>query len=243
MASSQLILNDVDLRYRNTYTTAQKLVWMNEEVNELFEILEIDSPPVNFPLQTNVQFYPIPDNVDIDRIKTISIQVNDGSDTPDFRQLPFRMNDDNSYTYGTDLYYTIVGDSFFIPNGTVDDRQIYIYMDSQPTEITLDNLNSEPPVPKRYQELLKLGLLKRIAAARKDTLMRNNYDSEYQEKIFELEMKMKQSEPEFRAPIDTLPRRNRTRSGRRAEFVTLKTDNYGDNTWTDLSKNSWLSFK
>lgn len=213
MASSQLIINDVDLRYRNTYTVAQKLVWMNEEVNDLFEILQIDSPPINFPLQTSVQFYPIPDDVDIDRIKTVSIQVNDYSDTPDFRQLPFRMNDDNSYSYPSDLYYTIVGESFFIPNGTVDDRQIYIYMDSQPTEITTSNLNSEPSVPVRYQELLKLGLLKRIAGARKDILMQNNYDAVYQEKIFELEMKMKQSEPEFRAPIDTLPRRGRYRTG------------------------------
>lgn len=214
MAITQEILNDVDLRYRNTFTVSQKLVWMNEEQNELFEILEIDSPPVNFPLQTGVQFYPIPVGVEIDRIKTVSIQVNDSSTTPDFRPLPFRMNDDNSYTYVSDLYYTIVGGSFFIPNGTVNDRQIYIYMDSQPTVITTGNLNSEPSVPVRYQELLKLGLLKRIASARKDTLMRNNYDAEYQEKIIDLEMKMKLQMPEYASPIDTLPRRGRFRTGR-----------------------------
>lgn len=214
MASSQNILNDVNLRYRNTFTTDQKLVWMNEEQNELFEILEIDSPPINFPLQTNVQFYPIPLGVEVDRIKTVSIQVNDTLTTPDFRQLPFRMNDDNSYTYVSDLYYTIVGESFFIPNGTVDDRQIYIYMDSQPTEITTGNLSSEPSVPVRYQELLKLGLLKRIASARKDTLMRNNYDAEYQEKIIDLEMKMKLQMPEYTPPIDTLPRMGRSRNKR-----------------------------
>lgn len=241
MATTQAILNDVDLRYRNTFTPAQKIVWMNEEQNDLFEVLEIDSPPINFPLQTDVQFYPIPTGVDIDRIKTVSIQINDSADSPEFRQLPFQMNDDNSYAGG--LYYTIVGKSFFIPNGTVDDRQIYVYMDSGPTEITTGNLGSEPSVPVRYQELLKLGLLKRIAGARKDILMRNNYDAEYQEKIADLELKMKQSEPEFRGPVDMMPRSGRNRTGRRVQFVTLKSDSYGDNTWTDLSKNTWLGFK
>jgi hypothetical protein len=35
-------LTDVDLRYRNSFTTAQKLVWMTEEQSELFEVLEIE---------------------------------------------------------------------------------------------------------------------------------------------------------------------------------------------------------
>jgi hypothetical protein len=214
MASSQAILNDVDLRYRNTFTQPQKLVWMNEEVNELYEILEIDSAPVNFPLQTDVKFYPIPDGVDIDRIKTISIQVNDHVTDPEFRQLPFRMNDDNSYTYVADLYYSIVGDSFFIPNGTVDDRQIYIYMDTPPDEVNTSNIANESPVPVRYQEILKLGVLKRIAMARNDITRQNNFDASYQEKISDLSWKMRMQEPEFRAPVDMMPRANRFRTGR-----------------------------
>ena len=211
MATTQAILNDVDLRYRNTFTTSQKLVWMTEEQNELFEILEIDSAPVNFPLQTDVQFYPIPSGVDIDRIKTVSIQVNDSTDAPEFRQLPFRMNDDNSYATG--LYYTIVGESFFIPHGTVDDRQIYIYMDTPPEDITTADLSNEPGVPVRYQEILKLGVLKRIAMARKDTQMYNNYTADYEQKIADLEWKMRMQEPEFRAQVDMMPRRSRYRTG------------------------------
>lgn len=213
MATSQAIMNDVDLRYRNTYTTDQKLVWMNEEINEMYEILEIDSFPINFPLQTDVQFYPIPDGVDIDRIKTVSIQVNDAEEHPEFRPLPFRMNDDNSYTYVADLYYSIVGDSFFIPNGTVDDRQIYIYMDTPPDEITTSNISSENPVPVRYQEILKLGVLKRIAMARKDQPMMDLYKSDYEEKIADLDWKMKMNEPEWRKPVDMLPRPRRYRTG------------------------------
>lgn len=187
---------------------------MNEEVNELFEILEIDSFPVNFSLQTGVQFYPIPTGVGIDRIKTISIQVNDDTSLPEFQQLPFRANDDNSYTYTADLYYSIVGDSFFIPNGVVDDRNVYIYMDTPPDEVTTSNITNENPVPVRYQELVKLGVLKRIAMARKDTTWYNNYNDTYESKIVDLEWKMKMNEPEFRKPIDTLPSFHRFRTGR-----------------------------
>lgn len=213
MSTSQAILTDVDLRYRNTFTTNQKIVWMNEEISELYEILEIDSFPVNFPLQTDVQFYPIPDGVDVDRIKTVSIQVNDDADYPEFRQLPFRTNDDNSFTYVADLYYTIVGDSFFIPNGCVDDRQIYIYMDTPTEDVTTSTLSNDNPVPVRYQEILKLGILKRIAMARKDVQMYNNYNETYENKIVDLDWKMKMNEPEFRKPVDTLPRPGRYRTG------------------------------
>lgn len=210
MATSQDILTDIDLRYRNTFTTSQKLVWMNEEQQELFQILEIDESPISFPLQTDVYFYPIPTGVDIDRIKTMTIQVNDADD-PDFVELPFRKNDNREIVGYTGYYFSIVGETFFIPNGTVDDRQVYIYMDTQPTEITTSNLNQEPSVPVRYQELLKLGVLKRIAMARKDDRMYNNYLSDYESKVAEMEWKMKLSEPEFRQPIDMMPRRSRFR--------------------------------
>jgi hypothetical protein len=201
MVSSQAILDDINLRYRNTFTTNQILVWMNEEQRELFETLELDAPPINFPLQTDVQFYAIPVGIDIDKIKTVTIQVSDDATLPDFSELPFKRNDDRQYTNGTELYYTIVGDSFFIPIGAVDDRQVYVYMDSNPAEITL-NLTVSPDLPTKFQELLKLGTLKRIAGARKDTQMYNNYYADYEQKIADILWNRKLSEPEFTAPID-----------------------------------------
>lgn len=211
MATVTDMFVDIDLRYRNTFSIAQKMVWMTEEQNDLFEIFEIDLAPISFPLQTDIQFYPIPAEVDVDRIKTVTIQVNDDEDNPEFAELPFKRNDDRQFVGYSGLYYSLVGDSIFIPRGAVDDRQVYIYLDMPPVALSADQ---EPSVPSRYQEVLKLGTLERIAAARKDILMKNNYAADKEQKIIDLEWKMKMQTPEFDQPIDMMPRQHRYRRGR-----------------------------
>lgn len=206
MATIQKLLDDIDLRYRNTFQVSQKLVWMNEEQRELFEILELDSVPFSFSTVSGQYLYPIPNGVEIDRIKVMTIQVNDKT-SPDFEEIPFMRNDNNQYADESDYWYSKLEGNFYInvPNAPVNNRKVYIYLDQQPEDITSINLSSEPSVPVRYQELLKIGVLIRIASARKDTLMRNNYDAEYQEKISDMQWKMKMGTPEFDMPIDVSP--------------------------------------
>lgn len=205
MAIISALLADIKLRYRHTFTDAQVVVWMNDEQTELFEILEIDSIPYAFNTVVDQFLYPLDDGIDIDRIKELSIQVNDSS-PPEFYPLPFqRMTDDVNIS---DYWYTLIERNFYInvPSGTVDDRVVYVYLDTGATAIDPLVLSVEPATPARYQELLKLGTLKCVAAARKDTLMQNNYDSTYQEKIADVQWKMKMETPEFETPVDVMPR-------------------------------------
>lgn len=241
MSTVQQLLDDVNLLYRNTFTTDQKLVWMSEEQRELFEVLELDAVPFSFSTIQGQYLYPIPEGLEIDRIKVITVQVND----VEYIEIPFAENDNRQYVSESDFWYTIVEKNFFIniPNGHIDGKLVYIYADQQPEDLTSSNLNTSPSVPVRYQELLKLGVLKRIARARKDAAMFNNYSAEYSEKLDEMIWKAKMQEPEFRGPIDVLPKRGGGRVRRNAQFVTLKSDSNGDNTWNDLSKNTWLSYK
>lgn len=210
MSTIQQLLDDINLRYRNTFTPAQKIVWMNDVQNDLFEVLEIESVPYGFDTVKSQFIYPIDPEIDIDRIKVMTIQVDDAT-TPSFEELPYKRNDNNQYANEWDYWYSLVENNFYIniPGGAVNNRAVYIYLDSAATEISVDSLNIEPATPKRYQELLKLGTLKRIAAARKDTLMRNNYDAEYQEKLDDVQWKMKMAEPEWITPIDVLPKSSR----------------------------------
>lgn len=205
MATIQLLLDDINLRYRNTFTTAQKIVWMNDEQNVLFEILEIDSVPYAFNTIAGQFLYPIDSGIDMDRIKQLTIQVN-SSTPPNFEDLPFKRTTDDVDV--SDYWYTLIERNFYVnvPSGAVNNRAVYVYLDNQPVPISASNLTIEPSIPLRYQEILKIGTLKRIAAVRKDTLMRNNYDAEYQEMITDVEWKMKMNTPEFATPIDTMPR-------------------------------------
>lgn len=220
MATIQQLLNDINLRYRNTFTTDQKLVWMNEEQRELFEILELDSVPFSFPTISGMYLYPIPDGVEKDRIKVMTIQV---SDAGDFTEIVFVENDNRQFAPYTKFWYTIVENNFYInvPGGPMENRLIYIYLDAQPEEISSSQLSAEPAVPVRYQELLKIGVLKRIAEARKDVQMYNNYSASYESKIADLQEKMSLQVPEFHKPIDMLPPMVRNRRGRYVQFVTL----------------------
>lgn len=206
MATIQALLDDINLRYRNPFTSAQKIVWMNDEQTELFEILEIDSVPYGFNTVLNKFLYPIDTEIDVDRIKQITIQIN----ATEFVDLPFKRTTDEVNI--EDYWYTLVERNFYInvPSGAVNDRAVYIYLDSQPVDISVGALNVEPAIPKRYQEILKFGVLKRIAAARKDVIMANNYDATYQEMILDVEWKMKMNTPEFNTPVDVMPRNNRS---------------------------------
>ena len=223
MATAQQILDDVNLRYRNTFTTSQILVWFNEEQRELFDILELDSAPYNFTTVADENFYPFPDQFDVTKIKVVTYQTDDSTD-PNYVEVPFFRNDDNQKSTYSSPWYTIVSDAFYlyVPDQVPADRTVYIYTDSDPTEVTTSNVSDAPDLPTKYQEILKLGVLKRIAGARKDGLMRNNYDAEYQQKISDILWDKKLKEPEWISPIDMMPKAGNSRycSNRTAIIIT-----------------------
>lgn len=209
MAVTKDLLSDIDLRYRNTFTTPQKLVWINEEQRELFDVLEIDSQPYAFVTVENNNYYPFPDGFDFTKIKVVSMQMDASSPDPTFREVPFKRNDDNVFA-PQGPWYAIVSNTMFLdyPGGVPDGMNVYIYCDADPTDVTEATINLEPGLPVKYQEILKLGVLKRIAGARKDIVMRNNFDMEYQEKIADVLWMRRAKEPEFVQPTSVQKFRN-----------------------------------
>lgn len=221
MTTATTLLTDIDLRYRNTFTAVQKCVWMNDEQNEIFNLFKLDIGAVNFPLVSTVQFYAIPSVIDdIDQIRTATIQINDDATFPEFVQLNY-VRDGNSVRADENAYwYSIIGDSLYIniPGGAVTNRQVYFYLDGAAEDITSGT--STVSVPRKYLEILKLGTLKRIAAARKDINMRNNYENERMQIIDDMLWTATLSEPEFTSPADVMPRAGRNRQKERAVWIT-----------------------
>lgn len=156
-------------------------------------------------------YYPFPDGFDETKIKVVSMQINSSSPDPTFREVPFKRTDDNVFAPGGP-WYTIISNTMYLdyPGGMPDNVAVYVYCDAEPTEVTEATMNQECELPVKYQEILKLGVLKRIAGARKDIVMRNNYDMEYQEKIADVLWARKLEEPEFVQP--TSPQRFRSHS-------------------------------
>lgn len=212
MATVSEILADVNLRYRNSYTNVQKLVWLNEEQRELFDVLEIDSEPYAFTTVADTNFYPFPAGLDFTKIKVVNMQMQDESPDPVFQEVPMKRNDDNVYVNNCP-WYTIINDAMYLwyPGDMPDGMAVYIYLDADPTDVTEATLSSAPDLPTKYQELLKLGVLKRMASARKDIVMHNNYDAEYQEKISDVLWTRKLKEPEFVQPTSSMTFRNHSR--------------------------------
>lgn len=199
-------MDDVNLLYRNTFSTAQKLVWFNEEQRQLFDILELDSAPYTFTTVEDENFYPFPDQFDKTKIKAVTYQVDDTTD-PQYTEIPYAANDPFSPSPYSYPWWSIVSDVFYLymPDKVIGNRILYIYCEADPTEVTAANMGDNPDLPTKYQEILKLGILKKIAMARKDVVMYNNYTADYEKKITDVLWQKKLDEPNWKQPQDVMP--------------------------------------
>lgn len=220
MSTIQAMFTDVLLRYRHTFTNGQMVEWYNELLNGLYEELEIDSVPYGFQLVNGINYYAIPTGVDVNKIKVMTIQINDG-DPPAYDELPFYRNDNNQYADTSGVWCTIIGDNFFVnvPN-VVQDRMVYIFQDRTPTAVTTSDLSEESELPYKYQGLLKLRLLQRVAEARKDSTFASNFKVQADEMEEDFVWSKKMNEPEFSSAVDMMPRQGRFRHYQRPIVIT-----------------------
>lgn len=199
------ILKDIRVRYRNTFNDAQLLIWLNESMGEIYQTIELDSIPYMIQTIYHEHFYNLPSNMDITKIKTVTCRLNN-SDV--FTEFPFVRVDDMQFASPENHWYSIVGQMFYIniPGEILDNTPILIFCDAFVDDVTVDQLDHEVELPAKYQEILKLGILERIAEARKDIAMKNNYYADKTEKLNEYVWQTKLAEPEWTKPIDMMPR-------------------------------------
>lgn len=182
MPTIKQLMADIDLRYRNPFSLDQKLVWYNEEMVEIYNIMDEDSLPYTFQTMEGENFYNFPPDYDITTIKVVNMEVNDQV----FVEVPAIRNDDDQYVSESQYWYSIVNNMMYLNTPDVkvpDNKIVLVYCDNAPTAVTSADADNQVQLKYKYQEILKLGILKRICQARKDVPMANNYDMERQQRI------------------------------------------------------------
>lgn len=200
------LIKDIRVRYRNTFDDAQLLVWLNESMNEIYQTIELDSIPYLVQTIYHEHFYNLPPNMDVTKIKTVTGRINN-SDA--YIEIPFVRVDDMQFSSPETHWYSIVGQMFYInvPGEILDNTPFLIFCDAFVDDVTTDQIEDIVQLPAKYHEILKLGVLERIAAARKDVTMKGNYSADKQEKIDDFAWQTKLAEPEWTKPIDAMPYR------------------------------------
>ncbi|MNW54542.1 hypothetical protein D3C74_321470 [compost metagenome] len=176
---------------------------MNDEQNDIFNTFKIERDPVPVQLVTGSKLYIRPTEIKyIDQVRAATIQMND-SGTNEYVDLPYRRNFND---VEADLFpwYTFLGtDKIYIniPNTDVTGRFAYFFIDAYADPI--EDGDSVLSIPDKYLEILKYGVLRRIAEARKDVVMANNYSNSREELINEMLWTEVTNEPEWIQPTSS----------------------------------------
>ncbi len=208
MPTLQQLLDDINLRYRNTFAAAQKVIWMNHIQRQIFQSVRHEAAPYYFTLVDGQAFYPLPSDCDVKGIEQVALQVDSDTGTnADYEQLDYRRKEEPAYK--EEKFYAIANGNIFVnplPNSTTAGRRVYVYYTKKPAEISDTALNVKPDLEEDFHELLVYGTLEKIAEARKDVAMKNNFAASFTELFDSYQDQYDMADPEFVQPVDVLPK-------------------------------------
>jgi hypothetical protein len=167
----------------NTISAAEKVRWLNQVQRQLFRDYPLPESVYRFDTVAGVAIYPLPDDCPEDRITKITVGG---------YYYPFQAYSEEAGSY----FWTIVAGQLMIyPTPETSGTEILIYCAPRPNELSESNLNAVPNFPEDYHELLVYGLAKRIAQARQDVALVNNFEADYQELAREANKEFKKQRP------------------------------------------------
>lgn len=216
MPTAQQLLDDINDRYRNTFTDAQKIRWMNEVQRQIFQYVPHESPPYTFTTVADTSYYALPSDCEPQLIKYITIERKAGTD--DFEKLEYRQPEES--VGENEEFYTIVNNLIYInpkPTSTTEGKDVFLFYNKKPAELNTTALNTKPDLEENFHELLVYGVLERVCASRKDSIMKSNYASDFEVLFNRYQEIYKNTKAEFVRTIDRLPKRART--SRRGHIV------------------------
>lgn len=210
MPTIQQLLTTVNTTYRNTYSTDQKIEWMDTTQRQIYQAVPMESIPFVFQTVADFSFYPLPDDCDRFGIKQVTIEKTAG--TEKYETLEYISLESNQQLgTGSHFYSELDGEIFLNPLPTTEDegKNVVIIYNHRPAELSTLDLTTVPDLPEDFQELLVLGCLERIARARGEIEDKNNFAADYEMLFRRYEKQYKLRQPEYYKPKDTMPRKRR----------------------------------
>lgn len=211
MPTVQQLIDTINAEYRNTFTTVQKVSWMNTVQDQIFQKVRHEAIPYSFTTVADNAFYPLPADCDFKGIKQVVIETKAGSERYD--DLPFISIESNVRLSDMVPFYSIQdGSNLFInpiPTDETEGKTVYLYYNKMPNELlsTATGLTATPDLEEQFHELLVLGVMERIARARGEIEDKNNFAADFNALLREYVIQYKLMQPDNYKMQDNLPRR------------------------------------
>lgn len=212
MPTVQELLNTINTTYRNTYSTKQKVEWMDTVQKQIYQKVPKEAPPYSFTTVSGFAFYALPSDCDRFGIKQFTIETKAGSGR--YNTLDYLSIESTQNISPQAQFYSVLQNNFFInpiPTAETEGKNVYVIYNRRPETLDPNNLDATPDLEEDYHELLVLGVLERIARARGEVEDKNNFASDYNVLFRQYENMYKLRQPEYYKTIDKLPKQRRGR--------------------------------
>lgn len=223
MPTVQQILNTINVTYRNTFTAAQKVEWMDTVQRQIFQRVPKEATPYQFITVVDSALYPLPDDCDRSAIKQVTVETKTGSGK--YQTLLYFSIESNQQVSESTPLYSLLEDMIFLnPMPTTVDagKKVNIVYNKRSVALTSTELGlaATPGLEEDFHELLVLGVLERIARARGENDDKSNFAADFNLMLLEYERQYKLRQPEYYQTKDVMPSRRRGLWGRSSDEGT-----------------------
>lgn len=165
------IIAEADVRMPNSFSSAQKVSWLNEVNQEFFDVVKIPSfASFTIPASGATGTYTVPNDVRAKNIYKMFVGSRIYSSIQYEDVTPGR-----NYWTLDEVQSAIT----IVPDGFPNEKGVITYAKIGTTTFVSATLTTVPDAPKEYHWLYILGLCERIAIAMDDIAKSNNFGSEY----------------------------------------------------------------
>lgn len=209
----QKFMDDIDTRYANGFSDAEKMPWLNEAISEVYNDISKDKI-TDVTCTEDVDIYSFPTGVSAELIDnmTISASAEEADDSifaqtylkPVAKHEPLRRN----------IWSKVDEDTFLIyPKPTETGQVIRIYHQIKPIEYTDADMAEELTdyLRKDYLLAVKLHLLHAITEANDDITRSNNYATRYNAELRRLKSEKYKKQGKYNQVADMMKARSRSR--------------------------------